>query len=691
MIKVKLYYSVCIIVAISIFLSGDVLSSPTKVMQAKWSSSWRPYGGYVDEIEFVVFTETEIPLAMLALQNGDVDGYDERLNYLLEYLPVLVKNPYIEITFTPSRLFRSLTLNCEKFPTNITAFRRAMAFGFDKYRANVECIGGIGHPQDSYIPQTLAEWEVESVLPEHFYDADFVSGNASLEKAGFKDLDGDGWREYDKNNNGVWDPGIDLEDNAYADGGIMELHATAAYDPAVKICVIMQEGLEKMGIRTQTIEMEFFQIFQLLWPGDIWATCWTEGVSFVNPIKILHNNWATGGINNIDPYNYYHYNNATINAVLDEMVSTTDLNVAKEKAREANLMLTFEQPQIVAYNDVNIGAYRNDRFDGWFEFSGVGFSQCDNWACVSKVHLKESLGGPYGGTFYYCLSDNLNTLNPYLTYTIYDRIVYQYIYEKLWNIDPFTWDPIPGLAYDWNIEETTASGEIQDGLKYTFYLYENETWHDGEVFNAADVNHSIYMWRNSSEGNPEMWDIYKIAMPDGPLGYTIELYVNKTGFFEFGDTTNFYITPEHIWRGVIDVNSFNPTVAQTIGTGPYVMRTHVPGEYIRLERHEDWRWDIRDASAKTTTTSEEPSQITVTITVPASCPECPSPETVVLTDRVTKTIVKTVYPEDTSKTTETSEETGEMPGVTPGFEINSVFTLSVVLGVPLIYQKRRKR
>ncbi|MFX0206565.1 MAG: ABC transporter substrate-binding protein [Candidatus Hodarchaeota archaeon] len=185
----------------------------------------------------------------------------------------------------------------------------------------------------------------------------------------------------------------------------------------------------------------------------------------------------------------------------------------------------------------------------------------------------------------------MGTWNPYLHNTKYKATVFQYIYETLWNFDPFTWEPIPGLAYDWDIEQTSVSGDILDGQKFTFYLYENETWHDGTHFTAADVNHSIYLWRDSPYHTPEMWDIYRIEMPNGVEGNVIGLFVNKPGFFEWADTTYFYITPSHIWYGVTNVSTYIPE-NRIIGTGPYVMASHVHGEYVRLERHEDWRWDI---------------------------------------------------------------------------------------------------
>ncbi|MFW9903264.1 MAG: ABC transporter substrate-binding protein [Candidatus Thorarchaeota archaeon] len=589
-----------------ILYSNTPKSSATGMRSPKWSSQFRPYGAYVDEIEFIVFTEGETSEAILALEEGDVDAYDDRVEQ--DYLVSLINNPEVQVTFSPSNRYRALTLNCERFPLNITAFRRAMAFGFDKYRANTECIMGFGMPLDSYFPITATEWAVESQLNDHFYEADFISGNRSLENAGFIDLDGDGWREYDKNSNGVWNPGIDFDDDEYADGDIIELYPTAGYEPAIKACEILQNGLVNMGVRSKIFEYD--SVCPLCGGLDYghWIDCWTEGVPIVNPPKLLYDNFRTGGLWNND---YYHFSNSTIDAVLDKMVNSTTIEDIKKYATEATKLLVFEQPQIVCYNDVNIGAYRTDKFDGWFEFSGIGISSDgyyeNNPYCGTKVYLKEDLGGPWGGTLKYCLSDNMGmgTLNPYLQKTAYEKTVFQYIYERLWNIDPNTWDPIPGLAYDWEIDQTTASGDIRDGQKFTFHLYNNETWHDGEPFTAADVNHSIYKWKESPYHEPEMEDIYKIEMPDGPDGHIIELYVNETGYLEFADTTAFYITPEHIWKNVENVISYNPDIEDVYGTGPYILDTRLPGEYITLKRNENWRWALNNDLSPTLTASDE--------------------------------------------------------------------------------------
>jgi ABC-type transport system substrate-binding protein len=275
------------------------------------------------------------------------------------------------------------------------------------------------------------------------------------------------------------------------------------------------------------------------------------------------------------------------------------------------------------------------------EFAGGGWASGDNQYYAIKLHLQEELGGPFGGTLKYCLSDNMGTLNPYLQKTGYEATVFQYIYETLYDLNPYTWDSEPRLAYDWDIEATTASGDILDGQKFTFKLYDNITWHDGEAFDAYDVNHSIHMWRDSPYHGPEMWDIYKVDIPDP---HTFTMYVNETGFFEFGDVTQFYITPEHIWNEVQNVTAYNPGVADVVGTGPYYMDSRVPGEYINMKRHDDWHFRLVE-EVEPTSSATEPTA-----------------------------------PEESS-----SEEEGDG---TPGFEF--VATLAIFVTAAVVIRKRRK-
>jgi hypothetical protein len=77
-----------------------------------------------------------------------------------------------------------------------------------------------------------------------------------------------------------------------------------------------------------------------------------------------------------------------------------------------------------------LNAYRTDKFEGYFEYKGWGTSIYGNFYLPTKVHLKESEGGPCGGTFRYCVSKDLTTKNVF-NLTDPDPYVFNYIYERL--------------------------------------------------------------------------------------------------------------------------------------------------------------------------------------------------------------------------------------------------------------------
>ena len=97
-----------------ILLGSLCLFSPISQSKAfnitTWSSNFRPHGGYVDEIKFHVYRETEIPLAMVDLQTGEIDAYDDRV--LQDFHDACARNPDIELTITPSMRYHALTINC---------------------------------------------------------------------------------------------------------------------------------------------------------------------------------------------------------------------------------------------------------------------------------------------------------------------------------------------------------------------------------------------------------------------------------------------------------------------------------------------------------------------------------------------------------------------------------------------------
>ncbi|MFX0052629.1 MAG: ABC transporter substrate-binding protein [Candidatus Hermodarchaeota archaeon] len=579
-------------VVLMVICFSTVVAAPLKLVTDKWSSDFRPHGGYVDEI---LFMPNDYEFNAAALMNGEIDTWDERIPSL--YILGLIKNPEIEVKIGLSTGYRVIVFNCERFPTNITAYRRAMAFALDKNMTNTEAIGGSGEPLDSYIPLVVPEWGVEKNLTSHFYDADVVAGNASLEAAGFIDLDNDGWREFDKNHNGEWDIGYDLDDNEIA----IELIGASFY-PALITLHYAKDALEKMGLKATIIMMPLNESIREMKQGNHWAVCLTLYTSLISPASDLYYLFRTGTSDNLL---FCRYSNTTIDNILDKMINSVTFSEAKNYALEANKLLTYEQPIVVCYNDAYIDAYRTNIFEGYTLFNGKGYIG-DTY---TKIRLKEEHGGPYGGTYRIGWSGDIPSVGaPFNILNLWyvDALNYfRLIYETLWQIDPITWDPIPGLAYNWTIEQTTLDDttEVQNGQKFTFYLYENATWHDDQPVTSEDVKYSFETLRphcipESPYTNEEMKNIYRIDTPDQ---HTVEIYVNKSGYFEWALTTSFLVLPKHIWEPhSANFTAWEPNPLSPVdftGSGPYKFNEFISNEHLSLIRYDDWRWDIREVTS----------------------------------------------------------------------------------------------
>ncbi len=111
--------------------------------------------------------------------------------------------------------------------------------------------------------------------------------------------------------------------------------------------------------------------------------------------------------------------------------------------------------------------------------------------------------------------------------------------------------------------------EVSDGgKKYTVYLREGVTWHDGEEFTAEDVVYTIKTLQDPTFKSPlrAMWLGVEVEAKDKMV---VEFTLKKE-YFGFIDNLTVGILPKHIWQGVSSdtflLSEYNLT---PIGTGPY--------------------------------------------------------------------------------------------------------------------------
>ena len=79
------------------------------------------------------------------------------------------------------------------------------------------------------------------------------------------------------------------------------------------------------------------------------------------------------------------------------------------------------------------------------------------------------------------------------------------LFEGLTQLDPFSFEPVPGVAEKWDISK--------DGLEYTFYLRKDAKWSDGKALNAHDF---VKSWKRALD-------------PKTASEYAYQLYYIKNG------------------------------------------------------------------------------------------------------------------------------------------------------------------
>lgn len=170
------------------------------------------------------------------------------------------------------------------------------------------------------------------------------------------------------------------------------------------------------------------------------------------------------------------------------------------------------------------------------------------------------------------------------------------VLEGLLDFEAETFELQPGLAHDWDVSD--------DGLKYTFYLEEGVTFHDGTEFNAeavkinfdrfADPDHEyafadadyVYFMYATMFGGHKGDDGHVVDEVNVVNDHEVEFILNKPlGFFlQNMAMTYFAITsPAALEEYGGEINE-NP-----VGTGPFKFVSWSKDESIILEKFENYR------------------------------------------------------------------------------------------------------
>jgi len=273
----------------------------------------------------------------------------------------------------------------------------------------------------------------------------------------------------------------------------------------------------------------------------------------------------------------WSFRNATVDAVIDEMLKTTD----KEKARE----LMWKLEQMAAENVPYIPLFVADEYHAFRkEWTGytvmpAGPLSALNWLTMPNIY---STAGKKD--FIIAFNNEPETFSPMAATTGRSLFYSMIVYDSLLAFDE-NLVPIPWMASE--LPEVSS-----DGKTMTFRLNPNLKWHDGQPLTARDIVFTFeYTVAQEAVGSNSGEIIKYFESGEAVDDLTAAIHLKEPYVWAVEAFGTHYIIPEHIWK---DLNydweqplvQTSPNVA--IGSGPFMFDSWIPGEYVKLVKNPNW-------------------------------------------------------------------------------------------------------
>ncbi len=184
--------------------------------------------------------------------------------------------------------------------------------------------------------------------------------------------------------------------------------------------------------------------------------------------------------------------------------------------------------------------------------------------------------GGQEGTILWSSAYDMTTLNPILYTDGGSGDVAQFQWAGLFEVDPMTGLPIPGLA-SWTISD--------DSLTYTFTLREDANWSDGVPITSQDVKFTYDAINSNLVQSPRKSNVASIAAVNIIDDKTFEIVladVNCTIWNDLASSLNSPLPSHKYAADFSDVMTSDFNVNPDMGSGPYLLAEHAPDEYTRM-------------------------------------------------------------------------------------------------------------
>ncbi len=528
-------------------------------------------GPYVDKVVYKVIANQD--QRILALQAGVIEmdlGFIDSVN-----LSTLDADPDIDIFEAVRNGYGYITINCDKYPLNISGFRRAFAFAFDKERVTSEIFDGYSIEHDSLVPAPNG-WCIEDELDWHYYTNQSDRGNQILDNLGL-----------------IINPGTGFRRTPNEEPFHVSIRYNAADSIAGEIAHIGVDALHSLHIDADAVAVVYNEYLSRLTPH----CCYDMVVNSVNFSSnnvdwLAHEFWSEhAGDRYLNPSS--NFRNATFDSWRDQLLNGTTYEEVYEASAEMQRILHYNVPRLVVYENTFMQAYRTDVFTG--HVPDLGQYITGRWT-MRKIH---KLDGTQGGTVTVGISQEPVTFNIFTASTPSTIHMLEETWPSLYVYAPDL-TPHPYLADKMIIETHEDNSAVPDGrTRFTVDIIQNATWTDGTPITAEDVAFTFaYAIESGHYENPALGHLTDLQAAYAPTHYRVVLEFNTESYWHFSNFAFDFVIPKHIFNDVDGIGyegweSWDPVfdpAEPTVNCGPFDLTDFERGEFYELTGNSDFAY-----------------------------------------------------------------------------------------------------
>jgi len=494
-------------------------------------------------------------------------------------------DPDISIHQSIRNGYGHITINCDKYPLNISGLRRAFAFAFNKTRVTQERMDGFSIEHDSLVPLPNG-WCAEDEFDWHYYTAQPDIGNQILDELNFV-IDGEtGFR-------------------SAPDGSPFEVvieRAACSCDHSECPSQVAADALNSLHIDARARASDFNEYMSRLdIHGDFDMVFYAVNFHDNDVDWLAYEYWSEYA--DVEYQNPTNFRNSTYDSWRNQLIYGTSYEEVYEAATEMQKILHYNVPRLVVYENTYMQGYRNDQFTGHVEDLSRHIS--GSWT-LRNIHR---LDGSFGGTVSVAIDEEPDSFNIYSSPSAYSEIILSELWPSLYDYGPEL-TPVPDIAESMLTETHSDNAEVPDGhTRFTIDIIQNATWSDGTPLTADDVAFSFTYDFERIQGDQPVATVVDLVAAYAPTQYTAVVEFNTESYWHFSNFAFEYIIPEHIFNddtgiGYEDWIYWNPVfdpTAPNVNCGPFVFSDYEVGEFYQINRNPLFHYAVEPFDSNSTT------------------------------------------------------------------------------------------